>query len=154
MAKFINIVLLIVWLVIIFIFSCENGENSKSTSISVTDSGVNIANKITGNKISSLFEKKLTKDYLGIIRKSAHFIEYFILGIICFLLFRQYGFTDSKCILFSFLICFVYACSDEIHQLFVPGRTSRVFDVFIDSLGSFTGIMFLQLVMKIKTILF
>ena len=34
------------------------------------------------------------------------------------------------------VIAALYACSDEWHQSFVPGRTSTVFDVLIDSLGA------------------
>lgn len=34
---------------------------------------------------------------------------------------------------------FLYALSDEFHQSFVPGRFASGFDVFIDTLGGFTG---------------
>ena len=44
-------------------------------------------------------------------------------------------------IMISISFCFLYACTDEIHQLFVVGRTGRFTDVLIDTCGSFTGIM-------------
>ena len=37
--------------------------------------------------------------------------------------------------------CFLYACTDELHQYFVPGRACRFKDVMIDTAGAFTGIV-------------
>lgn len=37
------------------------------------------------------------------------------------------------------LFCALYACSDELHQYFVPGRSCRFFDVYVDSTGAFCG---------------
>ena len=38
------------------------------------------------------------------------------------------------------LICFLYACSDEIHQSFISGRDGNFLDVIIDSIGYLFGI--------------
>ena len=35
----------------------------------------------------------------------------------------------------------LYGASDELHQLFIAGRSASIFDVFIDTLGSFLGCM-------------
>ena len=75
-----------------------------------------------------------------IVRKSAHFIGYIILGILASGLILQYENINKKYLL-AFLICVIYAISDEIHQLFVPGRSGQVRDVLIDSAGSFLGII-------------
>ena len=40
----------------------------------------------------------------------------------------------------------VYATTDEIHQLFVPGRSGEVRDVLIDSLGALIGILIISLI--------
>lgn len=42
----------------------------------------------------------------------------------------------------SIILGVIYAVSDELHQLFVPGRAGRITDVMIDSLGLMTGILF------------
>jgi VanZ family protein len=55
---------------------------------------------------------------------------------------------NKKYILYSLLICLIYSISDEVHQIFVPGRSGEVFDVLIDTLGSFIGINILY---KIKS---
>ena len=37
------------------------------------------------------------------------------------------------------IFCALYACSDEFHQYFVPGRSCKFFDVCVDSTGTFFG---------------
>ncbi len=37
------------------------------------------------------------------------------------------------------IFCVLYACSDELHQYFVPGRSCKFFDVCVDSSGAFFG---------------
>lgn len=66
-----------------------------------------------------------------LMKKTAHFLEYTILFL---LWFRALGNKNPyKALLFSL----IYAFSDEIHQLFVPGRTGKLSDVAIDSSGMF-----------------
>lgn len=36
------------------------------------------------------------------------------------------------------IFCALYACSDEFHQYFVPGRSCKFFDVCVDSTGTFS----------------
>jgi VanZ family protein len=73
-----------------------------------------------------------------IIRKSAHFTEYFIF---CLLLYRavrgarkgwhwSWGLT-------ALVIASVYACLDEIHQAFVASRGASPYDSLLDSIGAF-----------------
>ena len=38
-----------------------------------------------------------------------------------------------------------FAVSDEFHQLFVPGRSGNIKDVFIDTAGSVSGILLVWL---------
>ena len=44
----------------------------------------------------------------------------------------------------SFIICFLYASSDEFHQLFVPGRSGQVTDIFIDLIGVVLGLLLVK----------
>lgn len=72
-----------------------------------------------------------------IVRKSAHVTEYFILGVFLFRAFR----ADSRqqrigrWAILSIIVVALYASSDEIHQIFVPGRTPSPIDVCIDTVG-------------------
>ncbi len=71
------------------------------------------------------------------VRKAAHLTEYFILGALLFRAFR----ADSneprmgRWAILSILVVALYASSDEIHQIFVPGRTPSPIDVGIDIVG-------------------
>ena len=65
-------------------------------------------------------------------------------------LLREYMVINTKLVLLSLLICFLYACSDEIHQLFVPGRSGEARDVLIDTLGACLGVSFYYLVFRKK----
>ena len=44
-------------------------------------------------------------------------------------------------IILSGIICIIYAVSDELHQLYVAGRSCELFDVIIDAIGSIFGIL-------------
>ncbi len=83
-----------------------------------------------------------------IIRKLAHYIEYLILGILVINMFIKNNIPQSY--LISIIFCIIYAISDEIHQLFVPGRACQIKDILIDSIGSITGIYLYKLISKRK----
>ena len=55
-----------------------------------------------------------------------------------------------KKILYTCIFCIIYAIFDEIHQIYVPGRTGKVIDVVIDTLGAFMGIAIILLNDKIN----
>ena len=77
-----------------------------------------------------------------LVRKSAHIIAYFVLGI---LMYRALRITIRRwrtrtVASFAFLSCSLYAVTDEIHQLFVPGRSGELRDVMIDSIAALVGV--------------
>ena len=82
--------------------------------------------------------------YAGrLMRKSAHFIAYLILGFLVSHAMKNDGSTALawKRRGASLLLCVAYAISDEIHQIFVPGRGPLVKDILIDGAGAVIGIM-------------
>ena len=52
--------------------------------------------------------------------------------------------------LFSEIIAFLYACTDEFHQLFTDGRGSHFTDVLIDSCGAFIAILIVGILVRRK----
>lgn len=74
------------------------------------------------------------------IRKCAHFTEYFIFSLLVLRGFRaaEKG-TRLRWALLTVLIVAGYASLDEFHQSFVPGRTPAVTDVLIDTIGGATA---------------
>lgn len=75
-----------------------------------------------------------------VLRKTAHFCIYTVLGAL--LCLASLGFAASRRlhVLRSLLIGVLYAASDELHQAFVPGRGPAVTDVLLDSSGVLFGI--------------
>ena len=51
---------------------------------------------------------------------------------------------------FAWIIAVLYACTDEVHQMFVPGRACRLFDLAVDAAGAVAGIFFCILVLRIS----
>lgn len=90
---------------------------------------------------------KLQSDLPGwqdyVLRKIVHFLEYTVLCVLFFRNFRQTtNVTLVKALIFSVLLTIAYAASDELHQTFVSGRSGKPFDVMIDGLGAFFGLLF------------
>jgi len=80
-------------------------------------------------------------------RKGAHIFEYFLLFLLAFRLFRcglQRDKTNSYH--WAFLLAWLFAFSDEIHQLFVPGREGVLQDVAFDIFGILFAFLFLRAV--------
>ncbi|MGC2330453.1 MAG: VanZ family protein [Candidatus Acidiferrales bacterium] len=75
-----------------------------------------------------------------IIRKCAHFTEYFILSLLILRGIRagRHG-TRLAWAVLAILLVAGYASLDEFHQRFVPGRTPAVTDVLLDTTGGATA---------------
>lgn len=72
--------------------------------------------------------------------KALHFFEYLPFGLLCVLaLSKSCSRGRSQTLLISIFVVFLYALSDEIHQLFVPGRQFDMMDVFFDVSGALAG---------------
>jgi VanZ family protein len=72
----------------------------------------------------------------GLIRKTAHFVEYFVLSLLILRGLRA-GRRESHLAwaVVAVLLVAGYAALDEFHQSFVPGRTAAVADVMLDTTG-------------------
>lgn len=76
-----------------------------------------------------------------IVRKCAHAFSYATMGGLLMGLMLTYDFKRALSgKLIAFAVAVLYAVSDEIHQLFVAGRSGQVSDVFLDSAGALCGI--------------
>lgn len=136
-------ILIILWMIAVFYLSNQKAEESSQLSGGIT---------LTILKILNLTEKQTVEQQLilgNIIRKLAHFLLYTFGGILIMLHINCYPINKHKKILLSWIIGTFYAITDEIHQLFVLGRSGEIRDVCIDSFGVITGIIILLLVLKI-----
>jgi len=86
-----------------------------------------------------------------VVRKTGHFAEFSLLG---FCLYNHMRYVEqyiplSHPRMAAWVIGTLYAASDEIHQIFVPGRGPAVKDVLLDSAGVIFGITLFSVVLLI-----
>lgn len=145
--RMITFMLTVTICITIFKFSSEDSGKSTDTSGFVIDFIINI-NPFTKN-LNTIQKEEIKENIKMPIRKLAHFSIYTALGMAIMCYISTYTINKYKKIGGSLSIGVLYAISDEIHQLFVPGRSGQVTDVFIDAIGVLFGIGIVLLVGKI-----
>ena len=126
----------IIWMIFIFIMSHTNGNSSSSQS----------------NFIAEIILKVINIDYntlTFLIRKAAHMGEYALLLFFIYYALKK-GTTYKYIFSLSLLVTFLYACSDEFHQLFIVGRSGQLADVMIDTTGGIIAIILFYFIKKKK----
>ena len=141
----ISIIIVILWLLVIFVFSSMNENTSHIQSQKVVQ-------KIYTNKQTVENNKIIKKNkYHQKIRKIAHVTEFAILNIFFInLIYQLKEKFKLKYLIISIILTFIYACTDEIHQIFVQGRTSSFIDVLIDTTGAITTSLIIYIIYKIN----
>lgn len=141
-----------------FIHSIDSkvSKNEDSPVISHNNKQADEKNTLKKKEYKYKYSSQLQK----VVRKNAHYFLYMLGGILLSVFFyanlgkstikantneiritiRKYH-IFSKCIFYAMIIGILYACTDEFHQKFVPGRTYSIKDVIIDSLGIITGLL-------------
>ena len=152
--KYVKCIIAIICCIIIFSFSAVPATASTKQSKGLT---YNVIKLLNGNKLSEKELTKLTKKVNPVIRKIAHFSIYMILAIFTYMFIEELNIKSKsekerlrKNIIYTCIFCIIYAIFDEIHQIYVPGRTGKAIDVIIDTLGSCMGITVLILNNTIK----
>lgn len=84
-----------------------------------------------------------------IVRKTAHFTEFFLLGVIWYIIYAKY-FKSVKLIGMVLIHGLLTAVLDETVQLFVDGRSGEVIDVLIDFGGVLSAVLFVIFYRKLK----
>jgi len=103
--------------------------------------------------LSSIQQSKLPPVHLIGFDKIVHIIEYLLYGMTLMLAYSRS--TSDKIIHNAFKLSLItgiiYAASDEIHQLFVPGRDFSIFDFTADAAGVLLGVYLFTKIIKHKT---
>lgn len=136
MKKTISIILLILWMIIIFSFSSADANKSTGTSDKVITTMIEIKDRITDQETPINEKEIIVRNSSFYIRKIAHITEYLILGFLMFNVLKQYNITN---IYYAIILCILYSCTDEFHQLFINGRSGSIRDVLIDTIGILFG---------------
>ena len=142
-------IMVLITCLLIFIFSSDNGDRSTDKSMGTMKTIVSIF-----ERDSSKLEET-TKKYEPILRKIAHFSIYTMLGIWTMAFLSTFNINNKsnnefyKRLFIVVLFGFLYACSDEFHQLFVSARSGSFMDIFIDSMGVTNGVLIVETLRKI-----
>ena len=145
--KIIKWILVILCMISIFLFSADTSDESDLKSNGLI---IRIAEVLAGRKLNDAEKDEKIEKYVVLVRKGAHFSIYFLLGFLIINLLVEYREESWKTLFFAFVLSFFYACSDEFHQLFVPGRSGNIIDVWIDSIGSYVGVLFYHFIYLIR----
>lgn len=129
-------------LIMFFIYYMSAKDATESTTISN-----GFADTFIG-KVLSVFPSITGEGIFYDIRKYGHISEYALLGVFSTLFFLELKIWLPY--VESIALCFLYACSDEFHQLFVPGRSGKFSDVGFDSIGYMIGIIIIYLFVRHK----
>ncbi len=144
-------VLAIMWMCIIFAFSAQTKEESGAVSQSFTYQLVSNTRTFFNLDLSDARVKEIADAIEGFVRKAAHMTEFGILSVLIFIWIGQWEMSLLRHGLTASGAAAVYAASDEIHQLFVPGRAGRFSDVCIDSAGAVLGVVVFVVIVKLVT---
>ncbi len=151
--RIILIILLLCTFFIIFGFSSQNGEQSSGISRKVTEIILKVS--VNYNQLEEEEKEIVLHRTESIIRKIAHFSIYTVVGFLLMGLLSTYKLKEKWRIIITIVIGILYAISDEFHQSFSPGRSPKITDVYIDTLGIILGVLLVILIRmiykKIKT---
>ncbi len=143
--KLIKLVLIVSWMGLIFSFSNDTGVVSTRKSDGII---IRVVEFFKGEKLSPIEKDKWTTYLVVPVRKGAHLGVYFILGVLIISFYKEFNLARYKMILLALLTAFLYACSDELHQLFIPGRSGQIKDIILDTVGASLGILFYSFIVR------
>lgn len=143
MKKYVLTTLTALWMGVIFWFSSKPALESSSMSNNIIDNTIIKICQIVNDDLNDKQIANIRKIVSRPVRKLGHFTVYFILGLLVVSMLKSYGIKNI--IIVASIICFIYAFSDEIHQLFVDGRSCEMLDVILDTFSSMFSMMLIEI---------
>lgn len=136
--RWLLLILAIGMMVFIFVMSSHNAADSTEESRGIA--------RLIGQIFIRDFDKWDAEDQLdfvksidGTVRKVGHFAEYAALGGMLYLVLFSWGMKPHAALSVSFGAGVLYAVTDEVHQLFIDGRSLEFSDIVIDAAGTAVG---------------
>jgi len=138
---------------LIFFFSSQDARASSALSSGVTRAILSVLvpgfrDMTAKEQLAYLQKWSLT------VRKVAHFTEYALLALTLVNYLRLQSRIRGRGLrivaLLAWIAAAVYACTDELHQLFVGGRAGMIVDVLIDAAGALTGALIGLMILKLR----
>lgn len=150
--RYITLVFTIGVTVFIFAMSSKPAEISTNISVGTTETTLKIF-----TYLPFLYKYREQVEWIAkaadpFVRKGAHFTEFFVLGISCYLMFINWikRIVRVPKAVIALLYCALIASLDETLQLFVEGRFGCVTDVMIDCSGAILGILIIMVITRVR----
>lgn len=142
MKRYIAIILLAVWIVLILFLSFQNGTSTANTSFKFTKTVLNIfMAREPDYETIMLWDSRF--------RLSAHFVIFFLYGMISAAVAKEYG----KKLLTAFIIGtetgMLLAVLSEVGKLLISGRHCDLSEMGLNVVGVWTGTMLITVIWKI-----
>ncbi len=137
--KVMLIMMIVYYYFIIASFSAQPAVVSSSSSEGITG--------LIYDKLIAFFDRgyigkeNFVEAFEHIIRKCAHFGNFFIISLFLTSYVLCYRRKTITTLTVAFSVSFSFAFFDEIHQLFVAGRSCQLSDMLLDSSGAMLGIL-------------
>lgn len=149
--KYISWLPAVIIMAVIFYFSSKPATISGESSLTISQTLLKAYEDITDLPYGETVRQQVLLELDHIVRKTAHFIEYAILAAAWVFHFTIRAKGNRLGVGLSILLTSFYAASDELHQIFVAGRSGQITDVLLDTCGAVTGaLLFLPLIIIIK----
>lgn len=126
-----------IWTVAAVAYVCFIFSNSMTPAVESSRQSSSVLLMVHMAIASMGFSAEWITEHL--IRKCAHFAEYFLLGIIMGQSLDSYGMKRERRVFLHIITGFIVPFLDETIQIFVAGRSSQVSDVWLDCAGVFAG---------------
>lgn len=134
--KVLSCIITIVLMASIFFFSSQTVEVSSKTSSGLAQKIAEFIVRI----MKSGDADEIRHTIHNLVRKIAHFALFFMLSVsVANTVFQLFRTERFRLFIYTSVFCLFYAITDEIHQIFVPGRAGMVRDVIIDLFGAMIG---------------
>ncbi len=82
--------------------------------------------------------------------KLIHVLAFAGMGFLFFRFFKSRKLSFREAYAFAVLFTILYGIGDEVHQFYVPGRSSDVFDILADSIGAILGAPLYELFYRLQ----
>lgn len=142
-------ILAIIWMCVIFFFSAQTKEESSVVSEGFSYRMVSSTGLLFHLHIDEEQLREIAGAIERFVRKGAHMTEFAILALLLYGWLCRWQLSRLRRAAAATILAVLYACSDEVHQLFVAGRAGRFSDVLIDSAGVALGMTVFLLILKL-----
>lgn len=140
LVKTVSWLTVLLWMLVIFHLSAQPASFSNASSKGIVTSVVDTTVKLTKADIPEPEKKKLVERINSAAREYMHGVVFLVLGFLTQNALTKRGVARMKAAAIALAICVIYGLTDEIHQLFVPGRAFQISDLVMDAIGSIIGI--------------